>query len=112
MEYPIDFTASNGVRITEEPTEGAGRRLRISRFRSIVITDYEVDAMREMFVALTRAEVDAKLLEDESWRDEECIRVSGEMECPECKRPWWRHRSVSKEAPTLIRACDGRLLKI
>lgn len=46
------------------------------------------------------------------WWDEECIRVSGEMICPVCDKPWWRHESVAKEAPTLIRACDGRLLKI
>lgn len=46
------------------------------------------------------------------WWDEECIRVSGEMICPECGKPYWRHESVAKEAPTLIRACDGRLLKI
>lgn len=46
------------------------------------------------------------------WWDEECIRVSGEMICPLCNKPYWKHESVDKEAPTLVRACDGRLLKI
>lgn len=65
MDYPINFTASNGVHITEEPTEGSSRRLRISRFRSIVVTDYEVDALREMFVAENRTEVEAKIYSEE-----------------------------------------------
>ena len=48
----------------------------------------------------------------EAWWDEVCIRVSGEMECEECGRPYWRHPRVTDEVPTLMRACDGRLLKI
>lgn len=51
--------------------------------------------------------------DDQSWREEECFRTSGEVLCPLCRQPYWRHRQVAKEdAPTLVRACDGRLLKL
>ncbi len=46
------------------------------------------------------------------WHEQECFRVSGEMVCPECNLPFWRHYSVAEEAPSLVRACDGRLLKL
>lgn len=47
------------------------------------------------------------------WSDEECFRVSGEVECEECGEKYWRHPQVAKkEAPSLVRACDGRLLKL
>lgn len=46
------------------------------------------------------------------WLDEVCIRASGEAICPICDRPYWRHERVTKEVPTLARACDGRLLKL
>lgn len=49
----------------------------------------------------------------ENWWDEECIRAGGEVICEICRRPYWRHRQVAKkEVPTLVRACDGRLLKL
>lgn len=48
-----------------------------------------------------------------AWWNEECIRASGTIECPECGKPYWRHAQVAKhEAPSLVRACDGRLLKL
>ena len=47
------------------------------------------------------------------WSDEECFRVSGEVECEKCGEKYWRHPQVAKkEAPSLVRACDGRLLKL
>lgn len=47
------------------------------------------------------------------WWDEPCIRTSGEVVCKICDRPHWRHEQVAKvECPTLVRACDGRLLKL
>ena len=47
------------------------------------------------------------------WREEECIRASGEVICAQCGKPYWKHAQVAKaEAPTLVRACDGRLLKL
>lgn len=46
------------------------------------------------------------------WWDEECFRASGEAICDECARPYWRHPGVTDEVPTLVRACDGRLLKL
>ena len=47
------------------------------------------------------------------WTDEECFRVSGEMECEACGEKYWKHPQVAKkEAPSLVRACDGRLLKL
>lgn len=47
------------------------------------------------------------------WREEEAIRASGDAICPICDRPYWRHHQVAKdEVPTLVRACDGRLLKL
>jgi hypothetical protein len=48
----------------------------------------------------------------EGWQDEECIRLSGEQECEICLLPFWKHPRVAKDAPTLVRACDGRLLKL
>lgn len=49
---------------------------------------------------------------EDGWADEECHRVSGEVECTMCTRPYWKHRQVTPEVPTLVRACDGRLLKL
>ena len=52
------------------------------------------------------------------WWEIDCVRVSSELLCDVCGRPWWRHPSVSREAATLIVPCiggspwDGRLLKI
>lgn len=46
------------------------------------------------------------------WLNEECIRASGEAECPECGEKYWKHKRVAREVPTLVRACDGRLLKL
>lgn len=46
------------------------------------------------------------------WWDEECVRASGEVICEECGKPYWKHAQVTKEVPTLVRACDGRLLKL
>lgn len=46
------------------------------------------------------------------WWNEECIRASGEAICPECGKEYWRHPRVTREVPTLARACDGRLLKL
>lgn len=45
--------------------------------------------------------------------EETCIRTSGEALCPECGQEYWRHPQPAKElVPTLVRACDGRLLKL
>lgn len=50
---------------------------------------------------------------DESWRDEECFRASGEVICDICEKPYWKHTQVAKrDCPTLVRVCDGRLLKL
>lgn len=47
------------------------------------------------------------------WSDEECFRVSGEIRCAICGEKYWRHPRVAKEeAPSLVRGCDGRLLKL
>jgi hypothetical protein len=46
------------------------------------------------------------------WWEEECFRVSGEVECSECGHPYWKHPMVTSEAPSLVRACDGRMLKL
>jgi hypothetical protein len=49
----------------------------------------------------------------EDWWEEECVRVSGNIICKVCDKPYWKHPYVAKkEAPTLVRACDGRLLKL
>ncbi len=47
-----------------------------------------------------------------AWWNQECVRVSGNILCDVCNRPYWRHPSVTSEAPSLVRACDGRLLKL
>lgn len=50
---------------------------------------------------------------DESWRDETVTRASGEVICSICSLPYWKHPQPAKdEVPTLVRACDGRLLKL
>lgn len=47
------------------------------------------------------------------WWEEPAIRASGEVICEVCGKPYWRHEQVAKaEVPTLVRACDGRLLKL
>lgn len=47
------------------------------------------------------------------WPEEPCVRSSGEGVCETCSLPYWRHPQVAKnEVPTLVRACDGRLLKL
>ena len=49
----------------------------------------------------------------DEWWDEPCTRASGEVVCEVCGRAYWRHPQVAKEeCPTLVRACDGRLLKL
>lgn len=48
-----------------------------------------------------------------AWWEEECFRAGGEAVCESCALPYWKHPQVAKEeAPTLVRACDGRLLKL
>ncbi len=47
-----------------------------------------------------------------SWRNEVCHRVSGNVDCAACGKPYWRHPKVTQEVPTLVRGCDGRLLKL
>jgi hypothetical protein len=48
-----------------------------------------------------------------SWEDEEAFRASGEVICEVCRLAYWKHPQVAKEeVPTLVRACDGRLLKL
>jgi hypothetical protein len=52
-------------------------------------------------------------IEDDDWREEECFRASGEVICDVCGKEYWKHPQVAKaEVPTLVRACDGRLLKL
>lgn len=47
------------------------------------------------------------------WWEEESFRASGEVICEECGKEYWRHPQVAKaEVPTLVRACDGKLLKL
>lgn len=54
-----------------------------------------------------------RIANEPDWREEECIRASGEVICTECGLPYWKHKQVAKdEVPTLVRACDGRLLKL
>lgn len=47
------------------------------------------------------------------WTDQEAFRASGAVICEVCGREYWKHAQVAKaEVPTLVRACDGRLLKL
>lgn len=46
------------------------------------------------------------------WWDEPCIRAGGDAECAVCGKAYWKHPHVTDEVPTLVRACDGRLLKL
>jgi hypothetical protein len=47
------------------------------------------------------------------WWEEECFRAGGEVICDICGKKYWKHPQPAKEeVPTLVRACDGRLLKL
>ena len=48
-----------------------------------------------------------------NWWDEGAFRASGEVICIECGKEYWKHPQVAKdEVPTLVRGCDGKLLKL
>lgn len=42
---------------------------------------------------------------------EEAIRVDGRTKCEICGLTYKNHKSVTKHVPTLVRGCDGKLLK-
>jgi hypothetical protein len=94
----------------------------VAALRRVARAAYEMGKADEWDAWQTMTETGSRIVEHvdnpfdpapAGWWEEECVRVSGDLFCTECGEQYWRHPQVAKkEAPTLVRACDGRLLKL